>query len=115
MNNSSIVKELGIWHKPKSSVAITFVNNSISSNAFTSVCTWFARNLEDSPYGGAYRLMNIGYRRLSEIARHICYVEDAFDLISQAYGSVETFLLRSALSLKYTHIHVWTGEGIWKV
>jgi len=89
MNNSSIVKELGIWHKPKSSVAITFVNNSISSNAFTSVCAWFARNLEDSPYGEPYGSMNEGYRRLSEIAWYVCYEEDAFDLI--AYGSVETF------------------------
>ena len=35
--------------------------------------------------------MNKGYRRLSEIAWHVCYEEDAFDLISQAYGSVETF------------------------
>jgi hypothetical protein len=49
-----------------------------------------SRNLEDSPYGGAYRLMNKGYRRLSEIAWHVCYAEDAFDLIGQAYGSVET-------------------------
>jgi hypothetical protein len=35
--------------------------------------------------------MNKGYRRLSEIAWHVCYEEDAFDLIGQAYGSVETF------------------------
>jgi hypothetical protein len=91
MNDSSIVKVLGIWHKPKSSVAIMFVNNSISSNAFTSVCARFARNLEDSPYGEAYRSMNKGYRRLSEIAWHVCYEEDAFDLIGQAYGSVEIF------------------------
>ena len=85
-----IVKVLGI-HKPKSSVAIAFVNNSISPDAFTSVCSRFARNLEDSPYGEAYRSMNKGYRRLSEIAWHVCYEEDAFDLIGQAYGSVETF------------------------
>jgi hypothetical protein len=91
MNDSGIVKVLGIWHKPKSSLAITFVNNSISPNASTSMCARFARNLEDSPYGGAYRLMNKGYRRLSEIAWHVCYEEDAFDLIGQAYGSLETF------------------------
>jgi hypothetical protein len=91
MNNCSIVKVLGIWHKPKSSVALTFINNSISPNACTSVCARFACNLEDSPHGGAYRLMNIGYRRLSEIAWHVYYEEDAFDLIGQAYGSVETF------------------------
>jgi len=91
MNNCSIVKVLGILHKPKSSVAITFVNNSISPNAFTSVCARFARNLQNSPYGGAYTLMNKGYRRLSEMAWHVCYEEDAFDLIGQAYGSVETF------------------------
>ena len=35
--------------------------------------------------------MNKGYRRLSEISWHICYEEDAFDLIGQAYGSVERF------------------------
>jgi hypothetical protein len=35
--------------------------------------------------------MNIGYRRLSEIAWQVYYKEDAFDLIGQAYGSVETF------------------------
>jgi hypothetical protein len=90
MNDSSIVKVLGIWHKPRSSV-ITFVNNSISLNEFTSECAHFARNLEDSLYGEAYRSMNKGYRRLSEIAWHVCYEEDAFDLIGQAYGSVETF------------------------
>jgi hypothetical protein len=91
MSNSGIVKVFGIWQKPKSRVAITFVNNSISSNTFTSVCARFAHNLEDSPYGEAYRLMNKGYRRLSEIAWHVCYEEDAIDLIGQAYGSVETF------------------------
>jgi len=91
MNDSSIVKALGKWHKPKSRVAITFVNKSISPNAFTPVCARFAHNLEGSPYGKAYRLMNKGYRRLSEIAWHVCYDEDAFDLIGQAYGSVETF------------------------
>jgi hypothetical protein len=91
MTDSIIVKVLGMWHKPKSSVAITFVNNSISPNAFTSVCARFGRKLEDCPYGEAYRLMNKGYRRLSEIAWPVCYEEDAFDLIGQAYGSVETF------------------------
>jgi hypothetical protein len=91
MNESSIVKVLGMGKKPKSSVAIAFVNNSISPKAFTSVCARFGRKLEDSPYGEAYRLMNKGYRRLSEIAWHVCYEEDAFDLIGQAYGSVETF------------------------
>ena len=90
MNNYSIIKALG-RHEPKSSVAITFINNSISSNAFTSVCARFARNLEDSPHGRAYRLMNIGYRRLSEIAWNVYHTEDAFDLIDQAYGSIETF------------------------
>ncbi len=91
MNDSSIVKVLGMWYKPKSSIAIAFVNNSISSNAFTSLCARFGRKLEDSPYGGAYRLMNKGYRRLSEIAWPVCYEEDAFDLIGEAYGSVDTF------------------------
>ncbi len=91
MNDSSIVKVLGIWHKPKSGIAIAFVNNSISPKAFTSVCARFGRKLEDSPYGGPYRSMNKGYRRLSEIAWHVCYEEDAFDLIGQAYVSVETF------------------------
>jgi hypothetical protein len=86
-----LVRVFGMWYKPRSSVAIAFVNNSISSNAFTSLCARFARNLEDSPYGEAYRSMNEGYRRLSEIAWHVCYEEDAFDLIGQAYGSVETF------------------------
>jgi len=89
MNDSSIVRVSGMWHKPRSSVAITFVNNSIPSNAFTSVSARFARNLEDSPYGEPYGSMNEGYRRLSEIAWYVCYEEDAFDLI--AYGSVETF------------------------
>ena len=28
---------------------------------------------------------------ISEIAWHVCYEEDAFDLIGQTYGSVETF------------------------
>jgi hypothetical protein len=91
MNDSSIVKVLGMGKKPKSSVAIAFVNNSISPNAFTSVCARFGRKLEYSPYGEAYRLMNKGYKQLSEIAWPICYEEDAFDLIGQAYGSVETF------------------------
>jgi hypothetical protein len=85
------MNDIGIWHDPKSSVSIAFVNNSISPNAFTSVCARFGRKLEDSPYGEAYRSMNKGYRRLSEIAWHVCYEEDAFDLIGQAYGSVETF------------------------
>ncbi len=107
MNDSSIVKVLGMWHKPKSSIAIAFVNNSISPNAFTSLCARFGRKLEDSPYGEAYRSMNKGYRRLSEIAWHVCYEEDAFDLIGQAYGSVETFfklLEEQRLSLEaYAH------------
>lgn len=47
--------------------------------------------MEDSEYGEPYRLMNEGYRRLSEIARHVSYEKEAFDLIGQAYGSVETF------------------------
>jgi hypothetical protein len=92
VTNCYIIKVLeNMLHKHKPSLAITFVNNSVSSNAFTSVCARFAHNLEDSPYGEAYRLMNIGYKRLSKIAWHVSSSEDAFDLIRQAYGSVEVF------------------------
>jgi hypothetical protein len=78
------------------------------------VCTRFGRKLEDSPYGEAYRLMNKGYRRLSEIAWHVCYEEDAFDLIGQAYGSVETFFKlleeqRNALD-GYAHSSIERGR-----
>ena len=122
MNDSSIVKVLGMGKKPKSSVAIAFVNNSISPNAFTSVCARFGRKLEDSLYDEAYRLMNKGYRRLSEIAWPVCYEEDAFDLIGQAYGSVEIFfelLEKQRVALDaYAHSCMDTGkymEGIFLV
>jgi hypothetical protein len=45
MNDCSIVKVLGMWHKPKSSLAVAFVNNSISPNAFAPMCVSFGPKL----------------------------------------------------------------------
>jgi hypothetical protein len=68
--------------------------------------------MEDSEYGEPYRLMNEGYRRLSEIARHVSYEKEAFDLIGQAYGSVETFfeLLENQRAALYSYAHSCMGK-----
>jgi hypothetical protein len=78
--------------KPKTkSLAISFVNNSLSPHAFTSICSRFAYNLENTGNCNAYRSMNSGYRKLSKIARHVNSEKDAFQCIAEAYGSVATF------------------------
>lgn len=79
--------------KPKKSksLAIPFVNNSLSPHAFTSKCSRFAYNLEKTSNCNAYRLMNNGYRELSKIARYVNSDKDAFELIAKAYGSVPVF------------------------
>lgn len=78
---------------PKSSrsIAVSFVNYSMSPNAFTSMCAGLAKDIEKTPYGRSYSLMNLGYKRLSEIAWHVSSKESAFYLIGQAYGTVNFF------------------------
>jgi hypothetical protein len=79
--------------KPKKSksLAISFVNNSLSPHAFTSVCSRFAYDLEKTGNCDAYKLMNSGYRKLSRIACRVESDKDAFELIADAYGSVPAF------------------------
>jgi hypothetical protein len=80
-----------ITNKKRKNIAISFVNNSLSPKAFSSICFKFANDMEKSSYGISYRLMNKGYRRLSEIAFPVSSCETAFFLIGRAYGSVEYF------------------------
>lgn len=79
--------------KPKKSksLAISFVNNSLSPHAFTSICSRFAYNLEKTGNCNAYRLMNRDYRELSKTARYVDSDKDAFELIAKAYGSMPAF------------------------
>lgn len=77
--------------KKRKNIAISFVNNSLSSKAFSSICFKFANDMEKSSYGKSYRLMNKGYRRLSEIAFPVSSCKTAFFLIGEAYGSIDRF------------------------
>jgi len=77
--------------KSSSSVVVAFVNGSISKDAFDSPCARFASNMEYTPFGKAYVVMNAGYKRLSEIAYHVETKNEAFLLVGQAFGSVELF------------------------
>lgn len=89
---NSFLKMLGTLKPRKSkSLAVSFVNNSLSSHAFTSICSRFAYNLEKTGNCNAYRLMNNGYRELSRIGRLVDSEKDAFALIAKAYGSVPIF------------------------
>jgi hypothetical protein len=91
-NSNDFMNYLEISKPKKSkSLAISFVNNSLSPHAFTSVCSRFAYDLEKTGNCNAYKLMNSGYRELSRIACRIESDTDAFELIADAYGSVPTF------------------------
>jgi len=79
-----------ITKKRASSIAISFVNGSLSESAFNSVCARFASKMEHANYK-AYGVMNEGYRRLSQIAYHVETKKEAFELIGQAFGSVDFF------------------------
>ena len=72
-------------------MAVTFVNNSSSSNAFTSVCVIFAWDLENTFFGNASKLMNNGDRERSRIAWYVGSNEEAFTLIGHVYDSVDVF------------------------
>lgn len=76
--------------KSYSSISVSFVNNSISKNAFSSPCARFSRYMEDTDFGNAYKSMNVGYKLLSEIAVPVT-TRKASELIAKAFGSVEKF------------------------
>jgi len=80
-----------IVRKTDSSISVAFVNNSISKNAFSSPCARFSSHMEGIDFGSAYRSMNAGYRRLSEIAYPVATRREAFELVVKAFGSVEKF------------------------
>ena len=108
-----------IFKKPaiNLSLAISFVNNSISPNAFTNICARFAVDMEKNSSGKAYELMNTGYRRLSFIAYHVSTKEDVFALISQAFGSMQIFfhfIERERLSSKHTLKNALDKEDIFE-
>lgn len=48
--------------------------------------------MEHAEYN-AYGIMNEGYRRLSQISHHVETKEEAFELIEQAFGSVDFFFV----------------------
>lgn len=73
------------------SIAISFVNGSLSTSVFNSIGSSPVKDIEKTPYGNSYRLMNIGYHRLSEIAWHVSSKESAFFLIGQAFESINLF------------------------
>lgn len=72
------------------SIAISFVNGSLSKDAFDSTCARFASKMENANIE-AYGVMNAGYKRLSQIAYHVETKTEAFELIGQAFGSVDFF------------------------
>ncbi len=77
--------------KNRSGIAVSFVNNALSSNAYSSPCSRLAKSIENSAHGESYRQMDLGYYRLSQIACHVSSRESAFFLIGLAYGSVDNF------------------------
>ena len=84
---------LPIYRKNKESkgLAISFVSGSLSRDSFTSVCAVFAQNRGINANFNAYRLMNTGYRKLSDLAYPVKRNDDAFILIARAYGSMDYF------------------------
>jgi len=78
-------------HKESKGLAISFVNSSLSQDSFTSLCAVFAQNMGTNPNFKAYRLMNVGYTKLSDLAYPVKQNDDAFALIARAYGSVDYF------------------------
>jgi hypothetical protein len=88
----------------KSSIAVTFVNNSLTKDAFGSPCAKFALEMESRDPSGAFRAMNAGYRSLSQIAHPVNTKEDAFELIELAFGSIDLFFLmveNQRIALRY--------------
>ena len=77
--------------KEPKGLAISFVNGSLSRDSFTSMCAVFAQNMGTYPNFKAYRLMNAGYRQLSDLAYPVKRNDEAFALIARAYGSVDYF------------------------
>jgi hypothetical protein len=100
-----------------SSIAMSFVNGSISPKTSNSPCSHFATYMETTKYGEPYRIMNQGYRRLSRIADHVQTDTEAFQFIEQAFGSVEFFfdaLEKQRLALKaYAESLIAQGGKHW--
>ncbi len=98
------------------SIAISFVNGSISEGAFDSICARFASKMEHANYD-AYSIMNEGYRQLSQISYRVETKEEAFELIEQAFGSVDFFfaaLEEQRLALKsYAQSIIEQGIQSW--
>jgi hypothetical protein len=74
-------------------IAVSFVNNALCDDALSSPCASFAINIENTDYGEAYYAMNAGYRSLRKIARVVNTKEEAFELIEQAFGSIDLFFV----------------------
>ncbi len=77
--------------KTNTGISVSFVNNSISKNAFSSPCARFSSYMEDTDFGNAYRSMNSGYKRLSEIACPVATSREAFEFVVRAFGSADKF------------------------
>ena len=77
--------------KTNTGISVSFVNNSISKNAFSSPCARFSSYMEGTDFGNAYRSMNAGYKRLSEKAQPVATRREAFELVVKAFGSADHF------------------------
>ena len=72
-------------------MSVSFVNGAASEYATKGLCWGFARQMEKTEFGEAYRTANESYLRLTKIAKPVKTKEEAFVLIAKAYGSVDSF------------------------
>lgn len=75
----------------KNNIAISFVNSAL--NPKSSICSQLADSIKKTKYGYGYKLMDIGYNKLSTIAFHVETTEEAFSLIEQAFGTIGRFFV----------------------